>query len=1066
MSIDVANRRRVVVDLSTNPDVFSGDMSEGFETGLEPAVGYADSDNGGNATPTLSGIPLSEVNFEVRCRKGGPVSAPYSSGGAQFIWREEGDGDDMWRGYAHRRAYRIGEVTEVVRSRVRTGTNVNALSRPSGVVVPFGVYQGRFVVAVERRTNSGIPANYCVDVLYRGSTDTPTWTRVADVVSGSTGRRSPRVVCRPDGMLIMYTTALNDAGTGYKLASYFSVDGGASWGSLNEDACDVDDFSADVDKITVEYAFGYYVMTVSDDLNDPRWLVSVDGGISFRQIAEVNGAPSIITMKYFTFVPLIDDTLLAVWIGNTGLVDEIRCTNVASGLDYPDVSDYRVILTGLVTDSVEGLLAWREYDGVPFIATRESLLAGKAWRVSRGTMDGVSWATVNQTPGLFSVMFTTTVPVDASPTDVDLVSYQGTWGMLWCNDGTASASLYTVEEASLNWTPGTGGTNVGTEWDWQFVWSIAAGSPSGTGLPFTFVGTAGQVSLVENPTYIRLLGTGNTGYWEVSSTSTVNFPNADRRNADMTAVVQCAFKVDLGSGSSSSDQIAMRARGSDGSASREVRLRLHEANWYLLDGAGVQIATGARDNTAWTEWILGVTKGTGGTGALKYSVRARAWNQGRGDRVWENLATGSYVPPSGAGASTTGDIKIGSINALPPGDGYDVVIGSFTLNQGVTSWEGGDGSSLFDSDNSSAAAGHVMSVIPVPMREDVYISFDGDVAATGDNYTVQTRNQYGASNLSPGERGEWRSAEDGVDHYVILDYGSDSKQMRWDTLCIWGSNFRKCKVSMANTSAFTTGLEEYELDATVAEYECSGSQSPSGSATTYMVLVTGANWSSNQWVDYLFEWTSGTLTGKGGRVIQNTSDTLLLELPDDTVGWISNGGNGSDFALFTDRMFYALSQPTHPKRFIKIEIESRNTPEGYYKADGFMRGTSHVFDDNWEWENEERRAVPVETVESPGGQRYVYRLGDARREVDVEFTGIHGPGRSSLDGLWRVGKGGERVVCFITDVEGGPDCLMPARIVGDLGTTTRALYVQNGQVDAPVLTVVDVDTLTFSEEVK
>jgi hypothetical protein len=726
MSIDVAARRRVVFDLSTTPEVFVGPHSEGAESGLEPAVATAAGTNGGNASPVLSGIPTTALDAEIVCRRGGPISAPYSEGGAQFRWREIDDGNDMWRGYGHRRTYRIGETTEVIRSRARTGTSQNALSRPSGVVIPFGDYAGRFVVAVERRTNSGFPANYAVDVLYRGSTDSPTWTRVADVVGGETGRRTPRIVCRPDGMLILYHTAVNDSGTNYKLSSRFSVDGGATWSDLNDDAADVDDFGIDVDKITVEYVFGYYVMTISTEAADPRWLVSVDGGISFRQVADFSvGASGI---RLFTFVPLVDDTLLAVWVVTSGGNDSVRCTNVAAGLDYPDISDYREIQGGLVAGSLTGLLAWREYDGVPCVAVKEPLAGGPTWRVLRGSIDGVSWSGVNVFPGLFSV-FSQPAPsaVDVGPTDVDIIPYQGTWGLLWCNVGVASSSLYPVEERSLNWTPGSGGSNVSEDWDWQFTWSIAAGTPSGTGLPFTFVGSAALISFAENPTYIRMTGMGaNFAYWEVASTSTANFPNADRRNANMTAVATAVYRL-----GETADVQALQVRGSDGVESREAKLRLTVDGWFLYDQNNTEIARGTVDNSLWQEYILGVTEDAAGSaGAFLYSLRQRAWNGGQGDRVWNNLATGTHTPFTGAGAGTMGDVKVGSVGVLGAGHTFDVIFGSFVLDQGVADWADGDGDSLFAESASSVTAGHVMSALPVPIREDVYVSFSGDVAAS------------------------------------------------------------------------------------------------------------------------------------------------------------------------------------------------------------------------------------------------------------------------------------------------------------------------------------------------
>lgn len=1057
MAVNVAARRRVVIDVATTASLFDDTLSSvGGESGVEPSYGSASEGNGGNAFPVASGIPIAPVEVEIVCRDGGALSVPRADGGAEMRWRYVGESSDKWRGNAWDLTHRVGYTSEVVATRVpHGGGNEDIFAYPDGVVMQTG----RVVVAAQRRSNSSFPSNNAVDVFWRDSTSLA-WTAVPNVVSGFTGLRAPQVIIRPDGRLLLYYLALNDAGTGFQLASAFSTDAGESWQFLTSQASDVDDFASTVTKLTVVYANGYFVSVVDDGIGTSvKWLYSIDGGTSFKQVAEV--APTAGGVLHPTVLPLIDDTLLFAYVANDGVNDIVRVMRVAAGLDYPDIDTADYTTVGSYTlGAVADLVMYMGNDGVPYVVVMDTSTAPDKWKVMRGSMDGTSWVSVQSTYGLFNINRGSAAAVDVPARGLCVVPYQGTFAALWINKGVAPSSKVVVEEMSIHWSVGSGNENISVSWPWQWSWGLGCGTPEGAGAGMTFGGSATVVAaaFTASPVAISLVGDGSGGaYWE---------SNADAgtlTNANRSAVGTAAFQLDPGMTNTTSNKCGIRVVGCNGVDGREIILRLTSAGWLLVDKDAVVVASGNIDNTVWTEYMLGVTAGTAAN-EVKYSLVARQWNAGAGDRLWMRLSKGEFVPGSGATAVVTGFVSYGTLGSLSVGESYRMVPGSFCLDVGAVSWADGSGDGLFESGTSSVRRGSVMGAIPVLLVEGFYASFVGDVASQGDEYAISTRYQNAGGNCAPGEDGEWQTASDLVEHYITIDYGAAATLPPWDFLGVSGTNYRYLKVRMSGGPTFAA-YDEYTLDATVlSDTACTGIPVPSGSTTCTSVTVAGAGWRHNQWVGRHFVWTSGAKSGVAGRVVQNTDETITVGDATDT--WHA-GIVGATFALYADRAFYASDAVVAPKRYCRLLIEAQGTPDGKYRTKFFIRGPSHRFSTNWEWEAAERRAAGVETIESPGGQRYVYGLTDApRREQDVEWTGAQHDVFAELLGLWNAGRGGQVVVGLVVDVEGGPDSFMPARVVGDLTATTQALYVQADGSATPVLAVVDVGSMTFSEELK
>lgn len=1066
MPADVRNRRRLLFDPDTVKGTFaenssvSGSVSDGGQVGLEPAQGAADEDNGGNAFPHASGIPGSEVEWEFACYDGGPVGAPLFEGGAEMRFKKTSESNDFWRGNSWKRAKRVGYTTEVVRQRVATGTSVNSHRHPTGLVIPEGDNRGRIVAAVGRRTNSGFPANYAVDVMYRDSQDAPTWTRVADVVGGTTGPRSPSIVRRPDGVLIIYYVTLNSSGTGYELDAVYSVDDGESWAVLGTDLSSVSSMN-DIDKLTVLYANGYFVCVATSSVgNEAHWMYSVDGGVSFRHVAEVSPASS--SIRLATAIPLIDDTILFVWIEETGASDILNTTRVAAGLDYPDVNAGYNSLFSVTAGTITGLAVWLDYDGSPFVGVYdEGIASSPLIRVLRGTVDGNQWIDANDEPGLFDVWEDSASAVVADPDGFFMMPYQGTWALLWINEGVADAAFSAVEEASVNLTYGAGNSNISVGWNWQFCWTMSAGTPVGTNVPFLGIVLGAPITWNENPTYVNITGDGSSYANWVTTTTILGAANSI--NTDCTAVASAVYRVNQG-GDLTADAIAILARGSDGVQSVEAHGRLTTTQARIADVNGDTIATADHDFTQLQEVILAVTSVDKGTGEFAYVLAARPWLTSDGDRVWYKLAVGTHTPSTGAGTGTTGIILFGSVAPLASGDNFDLIMGSFTLNQASSDFSGGE-DGLFGTGIFAVTRGPVAGPIPTYIQDGFYVSWSGDIAAQGDSYTVGTTWQFGPGNVAPGERGPWITADTLTDHHCTLDYGVSNQLGPWDVLALWGTNYPYATVQHDNNPSFSSPVEE-SLSAVVYAAVCSSINVANGSTHTRMVRVQDAAWEPGQWVGKMFRWETGAKAGLAGRIVHNDTSRLIVEDTPGGDGWTVADAQGETFIIYEDRMFVVKGGPQTARRYMRILIPQQGTPDGKFVTHGFMRTKSLVPPSNWEWEDVRRRMLPVETVEAPGGDRYVYELGAERQELDVEWTGIHGAGRGGLTGLWRSGRGGARVCGILWDTEGGPDAFIPARIVGDLVTTTRALYTQGSDTDDPILAVVDVDTLTFSEEVK
>jgi len=1053
MAVDVAARRRVAIDRVTVPATFTATRSTGGESGLEPAEGTALDANGGNAFPVVSGTPGLAVSLEIVCAYGGAVSKPLYDGGAWFRYRLHGEADSQWRGNAWPATCRVGYTTSTVARKVVNGSALGWYVRTSGVSLP----SGRLLIAGERRSNSGAPANYAVDVC--AANPGAPWT-IVQAVPGGTGPRAPAIVRRADGRLILYYLAINAALTGFQLSSSFSTDNGATWSVLAPRASDVDTFPADASTLSVVEADGYFAAMVGNTAGTIyHYLYSVDGGVSFRQIR--TQTPTL-GAKFPRLLALLDDSVLVVWGRSNGT---IQSTVLACGLDYPDFN----ATTGIIQlanygagSSVGQIEAWLGNDGTPHVVAENRTILPSVWPVFRGTRDGSSWiaAASGASPGLIQVHPSSTT-VQVLSGSVSVVQYRGTFGVAWSNDGVATASIYPVEDRSLNWTIGAGNENIGVTWDWQHVWPIAAGTPSGLGIGF--VGTAGQVSRLPLIDALALLGTGNTAYWETDGTLT---PTTNATRTAVATLRTFVGNVTKPLPTTSARRCALVVRGSTGTASGRMTLCLYADRWELFTGTNVllsaMVASGLRDNTRWTEWLLGTTYAS--ATEQTYALVARFLDRTDGDSVWERLALGTST--DGISTVATGYVAFGSLDPLPAGQAYAMIPVSMAYSKATTAWAFGNGDSLFTSGPSALGFGPTLCAIPQQLVDDVWVSFSGDVAAAGDSYSAGTRYQYAWENLSPNERGEWRSAADLANHSVVLDLGTTPGLVAYDLVALWGTNFREARVSFDDDPAFPTPTSE-AMYANVATYGADSIPIPAGSTLSRSVTIHSSNdpWKHDQWVGYYFVWTTGTRAEVAGRVESNSEYTLTVTLRDGVPGWDS-GMTGRTFELYADRMFAARPSARVTQRYVRISVNSQGTPDGFYRGKGFTLARSHRFSTNWEWEQPDGRVARNETVESPGGERYVYELGPDRREVEVEWTGAQDDVDRELFGLWRAAEAGRRVVCVVLDVYGGPLALLPARVVGDFRKTTQALYVESASDSAtPILQVVDVSALTFSEEI-
>lgn len=1056
---DIAARRRVLFDIGTVPDAFTDERSASSEDGLEPARGSSDDGNGGNAFPMIAGLPTEPLDLEIECRKGGAISVPRTDGGPQMRWRKRGEDATMWRGFTWEMTYRFGMTTEVVAPRDTSGTGEeNGHRALSGIVTP----EGRIVIAVERRTNNAGTEEYAVDVYWRDSTATA-FTQVLDVVSTTDGRKCPRIVRRPDGRLVIFYIRENNAGTGYQLASSFSTDNGESWSSLSTRASDVTNLPSTVNSLDVVQANGYYTaVTGVEGQNQYNVLYSVDGGVSFRQIRSVVvGSGTMISPR---LLPLVDETLLFFWAEVDGADGVVYCTRLAAGLDYPETVP--TIQTPIEVERFSGvadidyLVPFRGYDGIPYIAIYRTSVTNPLIEVEIGTIDGLAWTGANSDPGLFNVM-----PADGDGTVkprsgcIEVVPYQGTYALLWVNEGTPSTGQFSVDQYGVNWTPGAGNENLSVGYDWEFSWTMAAGEPSGSNA-VDFTGTAGIVTRGTSPESIRIDGTGSaSAYW--STTSTGSLALVLKNNADLSAVGTGVYKIDDGDCSSSQGDCVLSVRGSNGVISRQIILRMQHDDARLFDGdSGAQIGDAIQwDFTTWTEVHLAVRNGSGGAGSRDYAVRLRHWNAGRGDRVWSSVTTGTYVGGV-SGSASFGEVAWGTTGStLASGEGYNVIIGGWCLSQASTTWNS-DGDGVF---GTATERGRSMTVIPQLLTEGLYVAFSGDVVSTSDSFSAGTVYQYPWEAIAPGQRLYWRSASDQTDHDVVIDY-EDRMMGRYDLIALWGTNFRKCKVQFGeNADPFVTATE-HELDATLEEGTLSGVVAPAGLLNVRNARVDGADWDDDMWTGFYFRIESGAAAGRVGIIRGNSSDVLYVETNGDT--WNDTVASGATYSIFADRMFVFLSTPATMQRYVRIRVENQRVHGLKYRAEGFSIGRSHGFSTNWEWEAEEVHRPNVETVESPGGQRFVYDVGDTRREVRVEWTGALEGNRKALLGAWRRGGGGSAVCVVVMDTEGGPEAMFPARIVGEMGTRTQALYIETLTSSAPVRRVVDVGAFIFSEEIK
>lgn len=1061
MSVDVRSRRRLVIDLSTTVDVFTSSpgngQSDGIQSGAEPSVGEADEGNGGNAFPFASGSPESaDRSVEIVCRRGGALSATRAEGGAQQRWRYSDEGSQMWRGASFEETHRAGYTTEVVKQRVYDGdAGRGKYTYGDAVVTP----EGRIIVAAQRTTGSSPFYGREVDILWkdRGATS---WNVVEGIQQdqyGSSVQRCPRIVRRPDGLLICYYIVVRASGAAATFAGSFSADEGETWGILMQEAAADLNFNLTVDRLSVVYANGYFVAL----MNQPgtmSWHYSVDGGVSFRSIDYYGMSPS---ESFASISVLIDETLLLAYAttDSPATVDSVRVCRVAAGLDIPDtLADYTEVDT-FALGSVLDVIQWRGYDGSPFLAICVSGTPA-VWQVYRGSMDGTSWTAVATSDGLFTP-WTGGTQIQTIPGSLQVIPHEGTFAVLWSNDGVSSGAVSSVYEGSLNWTPAAGAENVSCVWKWQWCWTMAAGDPNGAaeGVSRVVGGAGATVTLSDAPRRLTVVG-GPGG--RVSWTSSAG----TRTNSSRLGVATGVYRVVAGCGKYTG-KCVLDVTGSDGAASARAIARLGAGNWGLADSTGTTIAEGDHDFSGGLWEVLLAVRG--GATSIDYALRIRPW--GSADRVWTVLAVGTHSVA--AGVSAVGAVVWGSTQDLPSSaDSYELMIGSFTLDQATADLSDGSGAGIFGTGTSAVTMGQVMGTLPVPLAEGLYVSWSGDVCSQGDGFSLSSRWQYALENLAPGRRGTWRSETDGVEHYFTLDYAPGSVLTvravpvgPWTELVWWGTNFRTATVRLSNDSSFAT-YDEYALDAAVYEGVGTGALAFGVLTEVSNVRVAGAGWETNRWVGYIFRWESGIKTGLAGRVVSNTDEVLVVEA-DDT--WTSAEATGNSFVLYSDRMFYSSESPVAPKRYARWIIPAQGTPEGYYRGSGIMKGPSHSFHANWEWEAEERLSPLIETVESPGGQRYVYNVsapGIPRREIDLEWTGVKDGARQGLLGAWRAAGGSTRVVALIVDTRGGPDAVIPARVVGDFKHKTAALYVQAAEGSAPVLQVVDLDALTVSEELK
>ncbi len=493
-------------------------------------------------------------------------------------------------------------------------------------------------------------------------------------------------------------------------------------------------------------------------------------------------------------------------------------------------------------------------------------------------------------------------------------------------------------------------------------------------------------------------------------------------------------------------------------------------SWYLSEVGGAFGALGSQ--TVDFSSAPGDMRGTTfliGYGAAYVGVHevvdwARIYLGSDEDLSEAALAT-SHTALSSVEESTTGLIRFGCFTNPAAGtvEGVRWLVGSYCLSEGISDWSNQSGRGLFGSGLPAQSSGSMIGALPQFLVDGVYVSFSGDVAAEEDSYGAETRYQYSALCTNPGARGEWRTETDGGVHHVTFDLGDDSCLPPWDVLALWGTNVARVTVLFADNEDFTSS-DEYDLDSLVIVPQvATGAKVPAGSTTTKTVYYEGASWTPGQWVGYYFRWEDGPNEGVAGKIVHNDTSTLVVDCES---GWTDADASGSTFSIFSDRMFLALDEPVDPKRYMRIRFAAQGTKEGYYRMLGRMVALSTRLMTNWEWQQETRKSKALETLEAPGGNRFVYVLGSSRQEVDIEFTGMQRQGQNQVKGIWNAAGAGAQVVGVVIDTEGGPDSFFPARIVGDLTTRTQVLFVQTAESDAPIQTVVDVDTLTLSEEIK
>jgi hypothetical protein len=327
------------------------------------------------------------------------------------------------------------------------------------------------------------------------------------------------------------------------------------------------------------------------------------------------------------------------------------------------------------------------------------------------------------------------------------------------------------------------------------------------------------------------------------------------------------------------------------------------------------------------------------------------------------------------------------------------------------------------------------------------VRFIGAYAVEDDAWDLEVGAVYDPRNIlthSPTE--QWRETEQSAaspervfEWQIGNDFAGNEIRTLGNGIALFGKNFLNFKLRLLDKTGsgvnyvdtttthkgyicirrvlkFTQGIAKYIIYENVAVLM---TEAFSGSDNIKESSMIPGQYASNEYRNYYIEVLDGSAIGNVYRILDNNSESLVLEGDAET-----DGLNGNDqIAIFSDRVFFEFDPSTITNDYgsfygwrLTIPTTSTSPSENQLRLGKILIGRWAELKDD-EWQMNMNTVSGLQTQEGFGGRKATRRLKQERRVLGMSYTGLNdiGAGVNAVTALAKVMRFGETPVAYIDD---------------------------------------------------